>query len=229
MSSQLASLTNVVPDVVRAALDFIIDSAIRAHSANTENTDKLPPVSTPLSTATTAPKILPDNSIPISTFVTGNGATLVKSRRRLDIPAPESENERVPMSEELGKKLFSQGYDSDGFILDFDIDSDMHLLDDYNSKEISPSLEGTGMCDLNVLSDYDLFTFLIYLFVYLSAAAGVTIAAEPQFLLISDDDIKKLKVDQLHQELKARGLGIHGLKNELKDRLRKSMVIKIPM
>ena len=55
------------------------------------------------------------------------------------------------------------------------------------------------MCDLSVLSDYDVFTFLIYLFVYLSAAAGVTIAAETHFVLISDDDIKKLKVDQLRQ------------------------------
>ena len=55
------------------------------------------------------------------------------------------------------------------------------------------------MCDINVLSDYDVFTIIIYLFVYLSAAAGVTIAAEPQFVLISDDNIKKLKVYQLHQ------------------------------
>ena len=83
------------------------------------------------------------------------------------------------MSEELGEKLFSQGYDSDGFILDFDIDTDMHFLNDYNSKEIAPCSEGTGMSDLNVLSDYDVFTFLIYLVVYLSTAAGVTIAAEP--------------------------------------------------
>ena len=75
----------------------------------------------------------------------------------------------------------------------------MHFLNDYNSKEILPCLEGTGMCDLNVLSDYDVFTFIIYLFVYLSAAAGVTISVEPQFVLISDDDIKKLKVDQLLQ------------------------------
>ena len=64
------------------------------------------------------------------------------------------------------------------------------------------------MCNLNMLSDYDVFTFLIYLFVYLSASAGVTIAAEPQFVLISDDDIKNLKVDQLRQELKARVLDI---------------------
>ena len=103
---------------------------------------------------------------------------------------PEIENERVPMSEEIGEKLFFQGYDSNGFILDFDIDTDMHLLNDYNSKKISPCLEGTDMCDLNVLSDYDVLTFLIYLFVYLSAAAGVTISAEPQFALISDDDKK---------------------------------------
>ena len=41
--------------------------------------------------------------------------------------------------------------------------------------------------------------------------------------------ISKLKVDQLCQELKARSLGIHGLKNELKERLEKSMVNKTPM
>ena len=85
------------------------------------------------------------------------------------------------------------------------------------------------MCDLNVLSDYNVFTFLIYLFVYLSTAAGATVAAEPQFVLISDDDIKKLKVDQLRQELNARGLGIRGTKNELKERIEKAMVNKIPM
>ena len=55
------------------------------------------------------------------------------------------------------------------------------------------------MCDINVISDYDVFIFLIYMFVYLSTAAGVTIAAEPKFVLISDDDIKKMKVDQLRQ------------------------------
>ena len=132
MSSRLSSLTNFVPDVVRPALDLIIDSVIRAHSDNTENTDKYPPASTPLSTATTDPKISPDNSIPISTVVTGNDATAAKAQRRLDIPAPERKNERVPMSEELGKKIFSQGYDSDGFILDFDIDTDMHFLNYYN-------------------------------------------------------------------------------------------------
>ena len=120
--------------MVRAALDFIIDSVIRAHSANTENTDKSTPASTPLSTATTAPKSSLDNSIQISTVVTGNDSTLAKAQRRLEIPAPESENEHVPMSEELGKKIFSQGCDSDGFILDFDIDTDMHFLNDYNSK-----------------------------------------------------------------------------------------------
>ena len=107
----------------------------------------------------------------MSAVVTGNDATAAKSRRRLEIPAPESKNECVPMSEELGKKLFSQGYDSDGFILGFDIDTDMYFLNDYNSKEIAPFLEGTGMWDLNVLSDYNVSTFLIYLFVYLSAAA----------------------------------------------------------
>ena len=57
----------------------------------------------------------------------------------------------------------------------------------------------------------------------------MTIAAEPQFILISDDDIKKLKVDELCQELKERGLCISGLNNELKERLEKAMDNKIPM
>ena len=134
MSSRLPPLTNVVPDVVWAALGFIIDFVIRAHSSHTENTDKSSPASTPLSTATTAPKISPDNSIPISTVVTGNDATVEKARRKLEIPVPESENERVPMSEELGEKIFSQGCNINGFILNFDIDTDMHLLNYYNSK-----------------------------------------------------------------------------------------------
>ena len=82
------------------------------------------------------------------------------------------------------------------------------------------------MCDLNVLSDYDVFTFLIYIFVYFSAAAGVTIAAEPQFVLISDDDIKKLKVDKLCKELKVIRLGISTLKNELKERLENPWLIR---
>ena len=134
-----------------------------------------------------------------------------------------------PCQRKFGKKILSQGYDINGFILDFDIDTDMLFLNDYNSKEIAPCSEGTGMSDLNVLSDYDVFTFLIYLFVYLCAAAGVTIAAEPKFVLFSDDNIKKLKVDHLNKELKARGLGIRGLKNELKERLEKVMVDNIPM
>ena len=120
--------------MVRAALDFIIDSVVCAHSANAENTDKSPTESKPLSTATTAPKSSPDNSIPISTVVTGNDDTVEKSQRRLEIPTPESENERVPMSEELGKKIFSQCNDSNGFILDFDIDTDINLLNDYKIK-----------------------------------------------------------------------------------------------
>ena len=81
------------------------------------------------------------------------------------------------MSEELGEKIFSQGYNINGFILKFDIDTYMHFHNDYNSKEIALCSEGTVTYDHNVLSDYDVFTFLIYLFVYLSAVAGVTIAA----------------------------------------------------
>ena len=40
--------------------------------------------------------------------------------------------------------------------------------------------------------------------------------SEPQFVLITDADTKKLKVDELRRELKARGLTTGGLKKYLK-------------
>ena len=144
MSSPIVSLTNVVPDAVRDALNFIIGSVICAHSVDTENADKSLPASTPLSTATTASETSPDDSMTTSNIVAGNDSTVATAQSRSEIPAPKNENGRVPMSEELGEKLFAQGYDSDGFILDFNIDTNMHLLNDYNSEEIAPCSEGTG-------------------------------------------------------------------------------------
>ena len=53
-----------------------------------------------------------------------------------------------------------------------------------------------------------------------------TTTAEPQFVLITDYDTKKLKVDELRRELKSRGLTNGGLKKDLKERLEKYMVDK---
>ena len=53
--------------------------------------------------------------------------------------------------------------------------------------------------------------------------------AEPQFVLITDADIKKLKLDELRRELKARGLTTGGLKKYPKERPEKSMVDKVPL
>ena len=53
--------------------------------------------------------------------------------------------------------------------------------------------------------------------------------AQPQFILISDADIVKLKVDGLRAELKRRGLGRKGLKAELVDRLKRAMIDRVPI
>ena len=65
-----------------------------------------------------------------------------------------------------------------------------------------------------------------------SSSTNVTPAANDStpvagFILINDDEIKKLRVDGLRKELKARGINATGLKPELLARLRKAMVDKV--
>ena len=52
-------------------------------------------------------------------------------------------------------------------------------------------------------------------------------APQDNFLLISNDKIKKMKVDILRKELKIRGLGRGGLKKDLIQRLKQAMVDKV--
>ena len=56
-------------------------------------------------------------------------------------------------------------------------------------------------------------------------------APSPQdtFVLISNDKIKKMKVDILQKELKIRGIGRGGLKKDLIHILEKAMVDKVPI
>ena len=53
--------------------------------------------------------------------------------------------------------------------------------------------------------------------------------ADAQFVLISDADIGKLRVDNLRTVLKMRGIGRSGLKAELVARLEKAMIDKVPL
>ena len=59
--------------------------------------------------------------------------------------------------------------------------------------------------------------------------AVVHMGATKDFVLISDADIKNLRVDHLHTELKKRGLGRGGLKGDLVKRIQQAMIDKVPI
>ena len=98
-----------------------------------------------------------------------NDENIRATRRSLEILA------HVHMSEEIGEQLFSQVYDSDGILPCYYPETDMQLLDNYSSIAIGKKCEGHD------------------------AAYEAPATAEPQFVLIADADIKKLKVDELRR------------------------------
>ena len=175
MSSPIPPQTNSVPDMVRVLLDFIIDSFVHL---NSENTDKFPIIPSPLNiantavtvtTAATAATSSQDISMPVSTIQVGNDVNKLATRISLEIP------DHVPMSEEIGEILFSQGYDSNGILPCYYPETDIQILDNYSSIEIGKEREGDD------------------------TAHEAPVTAEPQFVLITYDDIKKLKVDELRR------------------------------
>ena len=50
-----------------------------------------------------------------------------------------------------------------------------------------------------------------------------------EFIPLDDSHIMSMKVDELKQQLRLRGLSKNGLKAELRDRLKKAMVDKVPI
>ena len=119
----------------------------------------------------------------------GNDGNTQATRKSLEIPA------HVPMSEEIGEQLFSQRFDSDGILRCYYPETDMQLLDKYNSIAIGKEREGDCTDNESPATD------------------------EPKFVLITDAGIKNLKVDDLRRELKTRGLTTGVLKKYLKERL----------
>ena len=104
-------------------------------------------------------------------------------------------------------KMFEEGYDSDGLLPCYeDSIEEMNALDKYNDVQVGAdedtTTKPTPITDDNIA---------------------------PSFVFISNDDIKKLLVDGLKKELKARGLGISGRKVELVSRLQQAMVDRIPL
>ena len=111
----------------------MIDFVVNLHF---ENTDKLPIIPSSLSTTATAVAVATastssqDSSMSVSTVRVGNYGNTRATRRSLEIPA------HVPMSEEIGDKLFSKGYDRNGTIPFYYTEIDMQILDNYSSIAI---------------------------------------------------------------------------------------------
>ena len=110
-----------VNDVVRNIMESMINYVVKLHSGNA-------PKSATGATATTA--------------TTGD---VPPARILLQVP-PRNATERpavrqltpahVPMSEEVGEVLFSQGYDSDGLIAEYHPEQDLIELENYSKVEI---------------------------------------------------------------------------------------------
>ena len=199
MSSATPMESNGKVDVVKDMLDSIINSVVILHSKNTPRLSVLP---SPLSLSTA------DATTATNTTI---DASQSAARIPLEIPAQNQPVEisleipaHVPMSEEIGESLFAQGYDSDGLLAEYFPESDLNALEDYSKIEI-------GTCQGDTAPE-------------LAPATDV-----PKFVLITDNAMKKLKVDELRRELKDRGLGVGGLKKDLQDRLKKAMQDKVPI
>ena len=107
----------------------------------------------------------------------------------------------------MPNKMFEEGYDRDGLLpCCGDSIEEINALDKYNDAQVKPD-EDTTTEPTPITND------------------NIT----PSFVFISDDDIKKLLVDGLKKELKARGLGISGRKAELVSRLQQAIVGRVPL
>ena len=82
--------------------------------------------------------------------------------------------------------------------------------------------------------NYDMHKFKNYIDIKVGCNGTAEIVvpmdvAEPQFVLISNAVISKLKVDSLRVKLKKRGLRRDALKADLLKRLKQAMVEKTPL
>ena len=123
----------------------------------------------------------------------------------LEFPSTAVDNNvgAVLLSEEISESLFSDGYDSDGLLPCYvEQGEDMIKLEQYNSTQPGQEVGANGIA---------------------KGGGGGGGDDGEQFDFLSDNDIKKLRVDGLRKELKSRGLGTGGLKQDLVDRLKKAM------
>ena len=107
-------------------------------------------------------------------------------------------------SETFRGQLFSEGHDSDGTTMKHKCASkELHESENCNSVRVGQDGAGNAVVPIVVV--------------------------EQEFMLISDEDIAKLKIDSLHAEIKKRSLGRKGLNAELTTRAKKDLKEKVIM
>ena len=146
----------------------------------------------------------------------GGGDSMVNlTSRRLEYPsvplATIFEPEQQVMNEEEVERIFELGYDSDGEKAPYlkENDSEMEELEQSCALQVGREVGETAAA--------------------VSGELLTSVGPKDNFVLISDAELVKLKVDELREELKKRGLPKNGLKAELKERLRKAMLDKVPI
>ena len=133
-------------------------------------------------------------------------------------------------SESSSELLFEMGYDSDGFMPELE-----KFFQDFDEEEIpmgtEPSLTAvpTNAADPTATTAAPTTTTAAPTTANTAPTTADATIGAPSFVLITDNDIQKLKVAELREELKSRKLSRTGNKPDLVARLQQAMKDKTPV
>ena len=129
------------------------------------------------------------------------------------LPTNRGINMTNKISEASVEATYEQGYDSDGELPFLgDMESERRMVEVYNKSVAIEVTDDSYVPNVNQPSSTQPET-----------------TSDEEFVLIYDEEIDKLKVQGLHEELKNRGLSPRELKEKLRDRLKTAMTKKVPI